>query len=65
MDININYLIHTLGELEKDAKYNIQKAKEVADGADSKWKAEEYMEIYANEKVLWTLKRIRNAMEEG
>ena len=59
-----DYLKHVVEDIEKTAKHNIQTAKAVADGADSKWKAEEYMEIYANERVLWALKRIKDAMEE-
>ena len=62
--MNINYLKHTIEILEWDANYQIEKAKEVADGADSKWKAEEYMEIYANERILGALRRIKDAMEQ-
>lgn len=62
--MNIDYLKHVIEDIEKIALYDIRTARSVAAGADAKWKAQEYMEIYANERVLGALKRIKEAMNE-
>jgi len=62
--MNIDYLKYVIEAIEKDARREIQTAKNISDGADAKWVAQMYMEVYANERILGTLTRIRNAMEE-